>query len=142
MAVRSPIKRFAALALLVVLLAGVAVAKGKPESSLLIDVDDLVRIVSEGDVVILDIRDEHSYVDGHIPGAILLPFPAVDSAARGLQGLDASIITYCSCPAEESSLAAALQLRGAGIENVFVLVGGYPEWVKQQRPVIQGANPL
>ena len=142
MAVHSQIKRLAALVLLLALITGVAAAKGKPEPSLLIDVDDVVRIVSEGDVVILDIRDEHSYLDGHIPGAILVPFPAVDSAAQSLQGINASIITYCSCPAEESSLAAALRLRDAGFENVFVLVGGYPEWVKQQRPVIRGANPL
>ena len=142
MVVHSHVKRFVALILLVILVAGVAVAKGKQEFSLLIGVDDLVRIVSEGDVVILDVRDEKSYVDGHLPGAILMPLPIIENAAGELQRLNASVITYCSCPAEESSLAAALKLRGAGVENVYVLVGGFPEWVKQEKTVIFGANPL
>ena len=128
--------------LLVAVIAGAAAAKGKQELSLLIQVDDLERIVSEGDVIILDIRDQQSYLDGHIPGAMLLPLPGVENAAADIRGLGLSVITYCSCPAEESSLAAAFKLRDAGIENVYVLVGGYPEWVNRQKPVVYGSNPL
>lgn len=136
------IRRISLVLLIVFAAAGAAVASGDQEASFLITVEDVQRIVSEGETVILDIRDERSYFDGHIPGAILVPLSGVDAAAQSILELKASVITYCSCPAEESSLSAALKLRDAGVENVYVLVGGYPEWVKQQLPVVYGGSPL
>ena len=142
MSVRFLAKHMTITILLFLLVAGMAVGKGKQESSFLINVEDVERIFEEGNTLILDVRDEHSYVDGHLPGAILLPLPLVEQAAGEILSLNASVITYCSCPAEESSLAAALKLKGAGVQNVYVLVGGYEKWVQQQRPVVSGPNPL
>lgn len=131
------------LGLLIVLtITGFVAAKGKQEEGLLIGVEDIQRIADQETTIILDIRDARAYADGHIPGAILVPLPGVEAAVPDILDLNVSVITYCSCPAEESSLAAALKLRDAGVKNVYVLVGGYPEWVKQRKPIVRGENPL
>ena len=136
------IRRGAFVLLTGLFITGLVTAKGEQEQSLLIGVEDVQSIVSAGDTVILDIRDERSYEAGHLPGAMLVPLPVIESAAQSILEMNASVITYCSCPAEESSLAAAFQLRDAGVENVYVLVGGYEEWVKQNKPIVRGSNPL
>lgn len=128
--------------IIVILAAGAIYAKGKQEKSFLIHVDDVDKIMAKGDVVFLDIRDNTTYQRGHIPGAILVPLSAIDRAVESLEAIPATFITYCSCPAEESSMAAALELRAAGIENIYVLVGGYLEWIRQEKPVVIGAEPF
>jgi len=120
-------------------------AGGKQEdanSSFLISIADLDKLVQSEDILILDIRDQASYNAGHIPGALLVPLQQVEAAADQLRDRASKLVTYCSCPAEESSMSAALKLRAQGLTNVYVLVGGYNEWIRQKRPVINGSAPL
>ena len=48
---------------------------------------------------------------------------------------DAEIVTYCTCPKDEASIAAAQILRESGFKNVRVLQGGWNEWMKANGPV-------
>ena len=48
---------------------------------------------------------------------------------------DREIITYCACPADESSITAAQTLQEAGFTRVRVLKGGWIEWLKAKGPV-------
>ena len=119
-------------------------AGGKKEegNAFLISISELDKLAQTEDILILDIRDQASYNAGHIPGALLLPLQQVEAAADQLRGRATKLVTYCSCPAEESSMSAALKLKGRGIDNVYVLVGGYNEWIRQKRPVVNGSTPL
>ena len=45
------------------------------------------------------------------------------------------IVTYCTCPKDEASIAAAQILRESGFTNVRVLQGGWTEWMKAKGPV-------
>ncbi|MBT3273155.1 MAG: rhodanese-like domain-containing protein [Spirochaetales bacterium] len=135
-------KRTLAILLLLSLITGGIFAKGKQEGAMLIDIPALEKLITGGDLVILDIRDMASYAEGHIPGAVLLPFSGVDIAAQTLKEVGVPIIAYCACPAEESSMAAALKLRGLGVDGVHVLVGGYIDWLEKGKPVVRGPNPF
>jgi len=82
-------------------------------------------------VLVVDVRDIDSFDRGHIPGAIHVPVREVDvrvteirNAAKGRL-----VITYCSCPSEATSLAAARVLTEAGV-SASALVGGFPRWVE------------
>ena len=46
--------------------------------------------------LIRDVRDEQSYVMGHIPGAILIPLEQIEQKAATLKGEPRLIVTYCS----------------------------------------------
>ena len=87
-------------------------------------------------LVILDVRSSESYAnsDRKIKGAIhvkvrrlehRLNFPPLKDTPR-----DREVITYCACPSEEASIAAAQILKGNGFKRVRALKGGWQEWLK------------
>ncbi len=128
--------------LLLVFTGTFAYAGGGSETSVLIDVDTMEKLIAKENPVILDIRDAASYSQGHIPGAMLLPLDGVDQNADRIAGFGRPIITYCSCPAEESSLSAAMIFQQAGAERVHVLIGGYRAWIRAGKRIVKGSDPL
>jgi len=97
-----------------------------------VKLQDFRKLQAENAVLVVDVRDEVSYNTGHIPGAIGVPFADVDrrAAELGKRAGRRAIVLYCSCPAEHSSVEAALLLYRHGLTSVSALVGGYPEWVR------------
>lgn len=59
-----------------------------------------------------------------------LAFPPLKDLPR-----DREIVTYCSCPKDESSIAAAQILLASGFTRVRVLQGGWNEWLRANGPV-------
>ena len=91
-------------------------------------------------VLVIDVRGESTFRDGHIPGAINVDAASVRDRATDILALAAgrTIVTYCSCVNEHSSAVAAVRLTEAGAPDVRALIGGYPEWVAQGGPVAKG----
>jgi rhodanese-related sulfurtransferase len=48
---------------------------------------------------------------------------------------NAEIVTYCACPKDEASIAAAEVLQSSGFTRVRVLQGGWTEWLRVNGPV-------
>ena len=93
--------------------------------------------------LIIDARDRVEYEEGHIPGAINLPFDEVITDPVALTNLDSGgrpIVTYCGGGTCEVSLSLAGELFYAGHERVAVYMGGYPEWVEAGNPVESGGG--
>lgn len=93
-----------------------------------ITADDFAALHRQGQVIVLDVRDEASFSRGHVPGAKLAPMSALRDLVDELRTAPVPIVTYCSCPAEETSGRAALYLMKHGVSNVRALVGGYEGW--------------
>jgi hypothetical protein len=53
------------------------------------------RMLDAGEAIIIDVRDVHSFVDGHIPGALQIPLEYVPSQIPWFPR-DRKIITYCA----------------------------------------------
>jgi rhodanese-related sulfurtransferase len=83
--------------------------------------------IESGKAVMIDVREEPSYNSGHIKGALLIPLNEVAARSNELP-TDKTIILYCSCPEEHSSVLAAQALKTKTISNTAALVGGYPAW--------------
>ena len=64
--------------------------------SLRIPLQDLLARVSKGTVTVVDVRDEDSFVAGHIPNAIWIPLGSVDRSVEQLRALAKPVVTYCS----------------------------------------------
>lgn len=62
-----------------------------------ITVEDAKRIMySSEDYIILDVREQEEFDEGHIPGAILIPYTEINEKAEdALPDKDAQILVYC-----------------------------------------------
>jgi predicted methyltransferase len=66
------------------------------DPSLRIPLEALAALASKGTVTVVDVRDEDSFVAGHIPGAIWIPLSSVERSVEQLRALAKPVVTYCS----------------------------------------------
>ena len=91
--------------------------------------------------LIIDAREPDEFAEGHIPGAINLPYEEVVTDPARLESLDSAgrpIITYCGGGGCEMSISLAEELFYAGHQRVAIYVGGYPAWTEADYPVEEG----
>ena len=93
-----------------------------------ISVEKLKNFVEDGSVIILDIRDEQSFKEGHIPDAIHLSNKNIDEVIDS-NDPDDNILIYCYKGI--SSQNAAQHFCNLGFKNVFSLIGGYTEYLNR-----------
>jgi rhodanese-related sulfurtransferase len=100
---------------------------------------DFQRLYEKGEVLVVDVRDRASYEHGRIAGAAHVTLDTVAARAIEVRRLAASrmVVTYCSCPAEASSLRVAHALGEHGVP-AQALVGGYHGWVDAGGPTARG----
>jgi rhodanese-related sulfurtransferase len=100
-----------------------------------IDVNAFAAAQADG-AVVLDVREAYEYVEGHVPGAVLLPLSRVHSQLRDLPQAER---VYVICASGNRSRTAAGWLRSAGIDAVSV-AGGTGGWAAQGRPLVRGPH--
>ena len=108
----------------------------------MISADELKgKMTSNQPVTVIDVRGSEAYAaaSSTIKGAIhfkvrklkaRLAYPPLKDLPK-----DREIVTYCSCPKDQSSIAAAQILQASGFKRVRVLQGGWQEWLKANGPV-------
>ncbi|MFQ6093483.1 MAG: rhodanese-like domain-containing protein [bacterium] len=87
--------------------------------------------------IFLDARPKGDFVEGHILGAINVPWDNFDDVYPEISNLlsgEMEIITYCG-GACESSIYLANALVKMGYRNVKVFFSGWPRWVEAGYPV-------
>jgi rhodanese-related sulfurtransferase len=104
-----------------------------------ISVADAQKKLAAGVAVMIDVRDIDGYLNAHIPGSMHIPLARIDGEVAYLPR-DKQIITYCTCPAEESSAQAGLILRTHGFD-ASCLVGGLGAWTAASLPTHSGEQP-
>lgn len=89
--------------------------------------DKAAEMMAEDDGhVIVDVRREDEYAEGHIPGAILIPNESiVDTPPEELPDFDQIILIYCR--SGRRSKEAAQKLADMGYTNVYEF-GGIITW--------------
>ena len=81
---------------------------------------------SESGYIILDVREQYEYDEGHIPEAILIPYDKIaDRAEKELPDKNQLILVYCR--SGRRSKIAAEELVKLGYTNVKEF-GGIIEW--------------
>lgn len=81
---------------------------------------------SESGYVILDVRTEQEYAQGHIPGAILIPdYEISEKAESVLTDKDQLILVYCRSGRRSKNAAAQLEEMGYTRIREF---GGILDW--------------
>jgi len=129
------------LAAIILLSSMVVHAQDAPNISM-ISADELkTKVASNHPVTIIDVRSSEGYAASSttVKGALhfklrklrsRLVYPPFKDLPR-----DREIVTYCACPKDQSSIAAAQILQAAGFKRVKVLQGGWQEWLRVSGPV-------
>ncbi|HET6978498.1 MAG TPA: rhodanese-like domain-containing protein [Pyrinomonadaceae bacterium] len=130
------------LALVVAGLTAIAAQAQTDPAVQMISADELkAKVTANQPVTIIDVRSSEGYANSAktVKGAIhfklrklkaRLAFPPLKDLPK-----DQEIVTYCACPKDESSIAAAQILQASGFKRVRVLQGGWQEWLKANGPV-------
>ena len=95
-----------------------------------VTVEELKKLVADKKVVVIDVRGTDAYQLGHIKGSVNLPLDRIQAGEVKSLPKDKKLVTYCSCPAENSSSVAAEALSKAGFKDLGVLLGGTIAWEK------------
>jgi rhodanese-related sulfurtransferase len=91
-----------------------------------IDKQELLRRLHEESVVVLDVRPELEYRQGHIPTALSMPLTALEQRLHELPR-DREVVAYCRGPYCVFADQAVQLLRRHGFQ-VRRLTEGFPEW--------------
>ena len=84
------------------------------------------RMDKDDKVVILDVRTEEEYQEGHVPGAIVIPNETISrEPLEELPDMDQEILVYCR--SGNRSAQAAKKLAEAGYTQVYDF-GGIIDW--------------
>jgi hydroxyacylglutathione hydrolase len=96
------------------------------ERSQPVELDELERLLDEGSVQVLDVREKSERDEAYIPGSLHIPYRLLRET--GTDGLDTSkpVVTICESGAR-ASIAASV-LAAAGVDARPVLDGGVDNW--------------
>lgn len=92
-----------------------------------IDADKAIEMMASGDpYVLVDVRTEEEYAEGHIEGALLLPLDQLETLAEEkLPDKDATILIYCR--SGNRSAQASVLLVELGYTQIYDF-GGIMDW--------------
>lgn len=76
-------------------------------------------------MVLLDVRSNKEYEQGHIPGAVHVPLSDIGNKVKKLKK-DKELVVYCRNGSQ--SIWAIKRLMGMGYKNLYNLRGGYNAW--------------
>ena len=85
------------------------------------------------DFVLLDVRGERAYAQGHVPGALSLPHGDLSAERMMAWPHDMLFVVYCAGPHCNGADKAALKLANLG-RPVKVMIGGMTGWADEGFP--------
>lgn len=103
-----------------------------------ITVEELKPLADKGEVILIDVRSAAQFLAGHIPDALHIPVASIEGEIPHLPK-GKLIVTYCTCPNEESSGEAALILQHNGV-GAKALKGGLEAWTAPGYPTATGVK--
>lgn len=101
-----------------------------------IKIDLAFELFNKG-IQFIDSRSPEEYAEGHIKGAINVPFYGSENYLNIINKFnkDDYIVTYCSSAECDVSTLSGDELFKMGFKKTYVYVGGYAEWTKFQYPI-------
>ena len=100
---------------------------------------DLLKRLKDKSVVLLDVRPEDEYAQGHLPGALNVPLARLGRQLAALPKR-AQIVAYCRGPYCVLAFEAVAALRAKGYD-ARRLEDGFPEWRAAGLPVEAARGP-
>ena len=96
---------------------------------------ELIDRIERGDApTIIDVRTRAEYDQGHVPGAVNVPFTSLLFGSPHVPvDPDHEVVVYCGHGPRARLAAAGLRIRG--FKNIRYLTGHMSRWTSERRPV-------
>ena len=96
------------------------------------DVSDVAAALAEPEpgFVLVDVRSDASWAQGHVPGAVHLPWRRIAAEASARIAPGTPVVVYCWGPGCNGATNAALQFALLG-HPVKEMLGGFEYWVRE-----------
>jgi rhodanese-related sulfurtransferase len=99
--------------------------------------DELARRIEAGTVVLIDVRPQEEFEQGHIAGAVSVPLDSLESWAREDAPKRKQIVAYCRGPYCVYAIQAVAELKKRGLRAIRV-EDGVAEWRAAGYPIETG----
>lgn len=112
------------------------IENARVNSEMTIGVEEARKLVGNGAVVV-DVREESTYVSGHIPDALNIPLNELPQHAADLpEDRDTPVLSVCQ--RGNLSLSGVLYLQSLGYRNARSIDGGTNAWAESGYPIEAG----
>jgi rhodanese-related sulfurtransferase len=103
-----------------------------PEGYLAVGQIDAVKELIDAGAVVIDVREEGEYAEGHVPGAVNVP---IRTLAQNLDKIpaDQPVLVYCASGHRAGMALSSLQ--ALGYDNVRSFPGGWRAWSEAEEEV-------
>jgi len=101
-----------------------------------IDIAEAARRIEAGTTVI-DVRELDEYLDGHVPGAPLIPLATVPDHLAEIP-TDGEVLIICKVGGRSRKAAEYLRTQGVDAINI---AGGTMAWIDEGHRVVDGEDP-
>ena len=93
------------------------------------------------DVVLVDVRSEEAWNQGHARGALHIPYREIAARAGAEIPRDANVVVYCWSPGCNAGAKGAVEFARLGYA-VREMIGGDEYWAREGYPVEGAEGPL
>ncbi|MDX1811162.1 MAG: rhodanese-like domain-containing protein [Gammaproteobacteria bacterium] len=100
---------------------------------------DAVRIMNDDDTLVLDVRLEKEYKEGHILDATHIPVGALESRIKEISEYKSKpVVIYCQTGMRSKQAGGILKKHG--FETMYNIAGGLNGWINANLPVNKGTK--
>jgi rhodanese-related sulfurtransferase len=96
-----------------------------------VTIDEVKGLMAKNAVILVDVRDPQSFAEGHMPGAVNVPFDFIPNHVEAWKKDGRLIVTYCACANEVTAVRAVVDMNAFDVKNAKAMLGGWNEWVKR-----------
>jgi rhodanese-related sulfurtransferase len=98
---------------------------------------EATRMINHDNAIMIDMREEKDYREGHIVNAIHAPAGSGDVSGKLEKYRDKPVIVYCQRGQRSTAYCSKLKKQGFG--SVYNLKGGLLAWQKEALPLSKSA---
>ncbi|MBU2738655.1 rhodanese-like domain-containing protein [Acidithiobacillus concretivorus] len=122
----------AAVALIIMIFKGPLTRKAAGISE--VDAKTAVQLINHEEAVVIDVREQNEWAQGHLPGARHIPLGDLPKYMKDLEKHRGHHV-ICQCASGMRSARAAASLKKAGFDKIYSLKGGIGAWRGAGLPV-------
>jgi rhodanese-related sulfurtransferase len=95
---------------------------------------EVVQLLNHNDAIVIDVRDDKEYSEGHILNAVHVPLGVLEGRLNELEKYRARHVIV-ACNAGQQSARAGMIMQKQGFTNLYKLAGGMRAWQSAHLPV-------